>query len=207
MLVRTSVFSIYSTGEDTQDREQALARLNCNVESSQNTLPRNSLRKHLKHNIERHGYTVLENIFCDDSLARAKKTIRDFVQRQLLPCYDSLDDSFDGFDAEAQNITRMPRIGDGKHNIHFDPEFSQEHRVLADLIESSPLLSCLSHYMDAPCALRESGISVTRPRSEELGNDTESLTSARDGRPQRRYIQCADRRSQMMFLKPTHAIL
>jgi ectoine hydroxylase-related dioxygenase (phytanoyl-CoA dioxygenase family) len=125
-------------------------------------------KKLFKHNIERFGYSVMQNIFARNILKATRNVIiREFFEKKMLPSYDFVNDEFDGFDMEENNITRMPRIGNGKHNIHFDPEFSIEHKALADLVASSPVLKLLSHYMGFECSLRESGISATRPKTSE----------------------------------------
>lgn len=98
--------------------------------------------------------------------------------KHLIHHYDVTDDSFSDIDQEHLNITRMPRIGNGKHNIHFDPQFSVQHSQLQKLTERANLDKILSNYMGKECSLRETGISITRP-TMKLG--AESLQVAGEG--------------------------
>lgn len=165
---RTAVFEVFCKDEDDdQSSSLPLAKIDCDgVLSKKGFGQLNELKKLFKAKVERNGYSVLQDVFDDIFLRRARKQIvQSFFEKKLLPTYDLVNDEFDGFDMEENCITRMPRIGNGKHNIHFDPEFSPEHKALNDLVSNSPVLKLLSHYMGFECSLRESGLSVTRPKS------------------------------------------
>lgn len=165
---RTPVFEVFGK-EDDQLSSLPLAKLDCDAVLLKKGFGQlNQLKKMFKSKVERNGYSVLQHVFDDNLLRRARKQIvQSFFERKLLPTYDLVNDEFDGFDMDENCITRMPRIGNGKHNIHFDPEFSPEHKALSDLVHNSPVLKLLSHYMGFECSLRESGLSVTRPKSSE----------------------------------------
>lgn len=117
--------------------------------------------------MRQHGLAVWKDLVSDEMRKNALQVIKPFV-RHLLTCYDEVDDEFANVDQEEMNIVRMPRIGRGKHNIHFDPEFSEQHKVLDKLARQSHLAEVLSHYMNAPCSIRESGMSMTRPYNNKI---------------------------------------
>lgn len=77
--------------------------------------------------------------------------------------YDELDDNFDALDVDKYNIVRLPRIGHGKHNVHFDAYESRYHKLLVDFIKESSLDNVLTACMRREMHLRETGMSVTRP--------------------------------------------
>jgi hypothetical protein len=163
----TRRFSVYSLPcEVSQNLDPEC--VNCTTKSLK------SLRFFVRKRLERNGYTVIRDIFDKLLLLHAKEEVKRFFSKKLLPIYDEVMDEFDGFDLETNNITRLPRIGRGKHNVHFDPEFSSCHTVLANLLESSSLLEALSYYMGGKCSLRETGLSVTRPHLNSLKLDETS---------------------------------
>ena len=78
--------------------------------------------------------------------------------------YDAVDDSFGHhLDLEAFQLTRLPRIGRGKHNVHFDAMESPLHQILAAFSAARGIEALLSRYLHKDVALRETGLSVTRP--------------------------------------------
>ena len=81
----------------------------------------------------------------------------------LISRYDDVEDAFCDIDLERNNIIRMPRIGNGKHNIHFDPHYSKQHLALNNLANDAGFDQLLSLYMGKSCNLRETGISITSP--------------------------------------------
>lgn len=117
---------------------------------------------------ERDGFCIFRNLFHHTHMERARKVINQIV-KVLIRHYDSLEDEFQGFDREEHNIVRMPRIGRGKHNIHFDPEFSDQHQVLFQLVAEAGVLDILSSVSGGVCSLRESGMSLTRPQIDNFG--------------------------------------
>jgi hypothetical protein len=78
--------------------------------------------------------------------------------------YDYDSDSFT-FSKRKYNVTRLPRIGHGKHNIHFDAYGSEGHDILSEIAKLGRFEEMLSAYQDSPCSLSEAGISITRPRT------------------------------------------
>jgi hypothetical protein len=113
------------------------------------------------------GCCVWDGIVEDEFRTNARRAVQPLVN-QLIASYDDLDDEFIGIDQDDLNIVRMPRIGRGKHNIHFDPLLSKQHAAVAELAAAAKLAEKLSLYMGATCSLRESGISVTRPYNADL---------------------------------------
>jgi len=67
-----------------------------------------------------HGLCTWSGLISVDNKASALKTLQPLV-RKLIASYDEVDDEFSNIDQEELFITRMPRIGRGKHNIHFEP--------------------------------------------------------------------------------------
>jgi hypothetical protein len=113
-------------------------------------------------NMKRHGFCVLTDVVPPLILEKSVKMINQ-LSRTLIAHYDYQDDSFIGIDTDRWSITRMPRIGQGKHNIHLDPYLSNHHLVLSQLATQSQFVELLSKYMNRACCLRECGLSLTRP--------------------------------------------
>mmetsp|Transcript_77302 Transcript_77302/g.151677 ORF Transcript_77302/g.151677 Transcript_77302/m.151677 type:complete len:326 (+) Transcript_77302:45-1022(+) len=126
--------------------------------------------------MNQHGLTIWKGLVSDEMKNKALKVLKPFIDR-LLSCYDETDDEFCDIDQEEMNIIRMPRIGRGKHNIHFDPEFSEQHKVLEKLANESHLSEVLSQYMKAPCSIRESGMSMTRPYNNKIQHKLQPRSS------------------------------
>lgn len=83
--------------------------------------------------------------------------------RHLQHAYDVDDDSFNNVDFEDWGIVRLPRIGNGKHNIHFDGYNSPQHLALARMAKEAGIDSLLSTYQGKDTQLRETGLSMTCP--------------------------------------------
>jgi len=113
-------------------------------------------------NMRKHGFCVLTDVVPHLIRDKAIKIISQF-SNSIIAQYDYQDDSFIGVDIDHWNITRMPRIGQGKHNIHFDPYLSRQHMILSQLSTKSMFVELLSKYMNRSCSLRECGLSLTRP--------------------------------------------
>ena len=118
---------------------------------------------------KRQGFCIFKDLFSQESLRKSKKSVNKIFQK-LIACYDNIADEFTDFDQVENAITRMPRIGRGKHNIHFDPEFSEQHEVLSQMIAEAGVLDLLSTVSSGKCTLRESGMSLTRPNITLFGN-------------------------------------
>ena len=109
-----------------------------------------------------HGLSTWSNLVPEEARLNAFNIIKPF-RNMLIRSYDPNEDEFTGIDQEDLNIVRMPRIGRGKHNIHFDPQFSDQHKALEELAHASHFAELLTSYMGSPCSIRESGITITRP--------------------------------------------
>ncbi len=116
--------------------------------------------------ISRHGMCVMNDIVSEEIREKTWHCVNNFV-KILLVHYDEAQDEFMNFDLEHHNIVRMPRIGRGKHNIHFDSEFSEQHQAIAQLAWESHFSEFLTAYMNKPCTLRETGLTMTRPMKDD----------------------------------------
>eukprot|EP01038_Epipyxis_sp_PR26KG_P012079 gene12079-16164_t len=94
------------------------------------------------------------------------------LKKYLIQKYDFIEDEFTLSNSEMNklNIVRLPRIGRGKHNIHFDPEFSIHHDSAANFADVAGFSLRLSQHTGKVCTLRETGISLTRPAVDETLN-------------------------------------
>jgi hypothetical protein len=129
-------------------------------------------------NMRQHGLTTWGGLVPEGMRLKALKVLRPFI-RKMIQAYDPLDDEFCDIDQEEMNIVRMPRIGRGKHNIHFDPQFSEQHQVLAELAAESHFAELLTSYMRAPCSIRESGISMTRSYDNSIQHRVQPVVAYR----------------------------
>ena len=114
--------------------------------------------------VQCNGFSILriDNIISKETRVMTESTVNRIVA-YLISRYDAIEDTFDDLDMQAYEIVRIPRIGNGKHNVHFDPQFSKQHGVLQQLAAEAGFAQLLSAYMGKECSLRETGISVTRP--------------------------------------------
>jgi hypothetical protein len=142
-------------------------------------------------NLSLHGCCILRGEGLRDAMKRAKAVLKPIIS-QLKSCYDYHNDEFTGLSddekgLEELNLVRLPRIGRGKHNIHFDPFESDCHRALVDLAERAGLTQMLTCHANSTsvsiancrvndvdeadgdevvrkvCSIRETGMSMTRP--------------------------------------------
>jgi ectoine hydroxylase-related dioxygenase (phytanoyl-CoA dioxygenase family) len=120
------------------------------------------MENQVKNCLTKFGCCVREEVLSDSTVKKVHKELNSF-SRRLISKYDRNDDEFESVDTTEMNITRMPRIGKGKHNIHFCPEMSKQHQMLAGLALEAHYSETLSLYMGKKCILRETGISLTRP--------------------------------------------
>lgn len=123
-----------------------------------------------KQRLQKYGLCVFNGIVEQQTQITAKRGLHSLVER-LLKHYDFVADEFSGVDMEDLCVVRMPRIGRGKHNIHFDPFLPGTHNTLADLAEESSFSKILSSYMRKECSIREYGISMTRPYYSSSSTD------------------------------------
>jgi len=119
--------------------------------------------------VSQHGFCVIQDLVPEEIFSKVAKSIKRFA-KDLFDHYDQMEDEFSDYDKDEHNVVRMPRIGKGKHNIHFDPEFSEQHQLLQQLVTESHILELVSHYMKKPASVRESGLSVTKPKFSSQGN-------------------------------------
>jgi ectoine hydroxylase-related dioxygenase (phytanoyl-CoA dioxygenase family) len=130
------------------------------------------MENRVKKSLTKFGCCVIEEILPDSTIKKVRKELNLF-SRQLISKYDRNEDEFESVDTDEMNITRMPRIGKGKHNIHFCPEMSNHHQLLVALASEAHFSDILSFYMSKKCTLRETGISLTRPAQAVSGVDVD----------------------------------
>lgn len=189
-LRQTKLFLAYDVSDESDEEEkptkQRLRRSHYTATTqtlddlrlSPQFITKSTFQRLFVRNLSRYGCAVLVNTIPLEALSKARKRVKALVNKCFIPYYDEVADEFCELDQNLLNITRMPRIGRGKHNIHFDPEFSEEHKVLSELIDSSGVLNLLSAYMGGSCILRETGISITRPSSHHTNQPQTEETSA-----------------------------
>ncbi len=156
-LCPTKDFYVYSWDENCINRSVGNYIIHGDYSLNKNT------EKQVTSNLTKYGCCVRSEIIPLDILKRARTELKSFAKK-LISTYDELDDEFVDVDTDDLCIERMPRIGRGKHNIHFDPLVSSHHQTLAELAKASFFSDALSKYMGKLCSLRETGISLTRPR-------------------------------------------
>ena len=124
------------------------------------------------------GFAILriDSIISSETTFIATSAINRMVT-YLTSHYDETEDIFDEIDMQAYEIVRLPRIGNGKHNVHFDPLFSKQHKVLQRLAAEASFDELLSKYMGKQCSLRETGISITRPMRIDHNSSCSSVAS------------------------------
>lgn len=118
-----------------------------------------------------------------DELREARKAVKSLIDT-LLASYCSVSDDFDvgSTEMDEKGITRMPRIGKGKHNIHFCSDTSPQHDALARLADRGSFQHLLS-VNGRTAALRETGVTITRPaqriaRVSSIGTPSSSSSAA-----------------------------
>ena len=118
--------------------------------------------------LQRHGYCVLEHAVSSEQRKRASSSLQPLLS-YFQRCYDREEDEFVDVDPDRFGIVRFPRIGKGKHNIHFDPNGEcEQHNVLADLASAAGLHQLLSvSHGGKAVSLRETGLSMTAPSGGE----------------------------------------
>ncbi|RYH32308.1 hypothetical protein EON65_00820 [archaeon] len=169
-LVSTKVFSVYAQEVEEGGR---LSYRDANCYKVGGPFSPN-LRNRTKRSLERFGFCICPDII-DKELAKRTWSVLNVLVKKLVAAYDSIEDEFVDIDQEEFCITRMPRIGRGKHNIHFDPILSVQHEAVAELASQSLFADILSNYSGKSYSLRESGFSLTRPTLESMENSTASL--------------------------------
>lgn len=122
----------------------------------------NKFNKQMKY----HGMSILLNLVHNEDFQVVKSLVKKFAAN-LISHYNYDYDEFSDYPQEKNLICRMPCIGKGKHNIHFDPEFHPIHQALLTLITNAGILDLLSQYTHSTCSLRETGLTVTRPRKDK----------------------------------------
>lgn len=111
------------------------------------------------------GFSVLEGAL-DAEKAELLWSEFENILISITSSYSFVDDEFD-LDNSRLGIVRLPRIGNGKHNVHFDPFSSHHHGILKDAAREMQLCVILTKYLQRECILRETGLSLTRPAVRE----------------------------------------
>ncbi len=163
-ITSTLRYSIYKVAEEVHSVENNLSARQFQCDYSIVKIDE------IKERYQKYGFCIYRNLFSQQYLIETKKKI-DVIAKELIRNYDSIEDEFVDFDKEENNIVRMPRIGRGKHNIHFDPEFSEQHEILYEMISNAGVLDILSAVSGGTCTLRETGISITRPLLNKFGTE------------------------------------
>eukprot|EP01039_Chlorochromonas_danica_P002142 gene2142-2336_t len=168
VLKPTKEFSVYDLeGDETQHRSALSYQL-------QGPLSKNLLLES-KRSFQKHGFCVFKDLFTPERL-RSTWSVVSKLSRHLIASYDSVADEFVDIDQDELCITRMPRIGRGKHNIHFDPQFSPQHEALATMVKEGGILDLLTNYLGKQFSLRETGFTMTRPMVPEVLEEKEAVT-------------------------------
>lgn len=135
--------------------------------------------------IDQYGFCIVQDDICLEVTKNSVPFFNKFVT-MLQNHYDAQEDSFDILihgisDIEEYGIVRMPRIGDGKHNIHFDIHDAMgEHRVLQDMAQIFyKVMSGVNS--NKKYQLRDYGLGVTRPYSKKFGSKGEGIDWHSDG--------------------------
>lgn len=130
-----------------------------------------------KAQLAKHGVCILQELFGSRTLAITKASIAKLVSR-LTRAYDEGEDEFVDVDKDELHITRLPRIGRGKHNVHFHPEFSPQHQALVELVSEGRVIDILTNYWGQQYSLRETGFTMTRPMTERSASDQTGITDS-----------------------------
>ena len=138
--------------------------------------------KNFVQTISLYGLSICNSLVPDSAVDHTLKVLNPFVDR-LISNYDPMFDEFSDVSSHLEDwdLVRIPRIGNGKHNIHFDPHFSSQHQALNDLAVESNFSTILSAYMGKECILRETGISLTRPFNRKNNESGEGMEWHSDG--------------------------
>lgn len=172
-LVQSKIFKVLDLCEQTTDVEHR------SIDSYRISGYQTDNNVNFLKNMRLHGLCTCSNLVSPENRTHAFKSLQSIVKR-LIASYDEVDDEFCDIDQEALHIVRRPRIGRGKHNIHFDPLESPQHAALEKLAADSHFSGLLSKYMGAHCSLRESGISITRPYQARRVSTNGTQTGAMD---------------------------
>ena len=149
--VRTSKFAVF----ELPHKEIAIADLV--AVSGSNLLPS------FQQKMQQYGSCIVRGAVPHDALLEAATTLKPLVCA-LLASYDEASDEFGGVDQSALGVTRLPRIGLGKHNIHLDPYECHCHTALVQLLDASGICALVSDMTGKTCEVRETGFSMTRPK-------------------------------------------
>ena len=159
-LERSKIFQVYSLRRNTCDQRGCRNDATDNYYIEERFTPRMVAR--FEENMGTNGLCICGGLAQLLEVEMAKVSLCPLID-SLISKYDILSDEFVDVEQDSLGIVRMPRIGRGKHNIHFDPYMSDQHAALERLAKESHFTEVLSAYMNADCVIRESGVSITRP--------------------------------------------
>lgn len=128
-------------------------------------------------NMQKFGSSLWDQHLSITTTLEVKDTFMKFSDT-IIGNYDPIYDEFIDLDWDNLNILKLPRIGKGKHNIHFDPEFSSEHMLLEKMATEMHITEILEIYLGKKCSLRETGLTLTRPLfifTKEQINDIDDI--------------------------------
>lgn len=125
--------------------------------------------------LKEQGYVLLnrnKHIHFPEAKKAVKQILNYFVSN-----YNEYADEFEDIDTEELGIVRYPRIGAGKHNIHFDiHDTIGIHNALKKV--ASQMIACVH---EKKFELREYGLSITRPYSQIHQKHGEGIEWHSDG--------------------------
>jgi ectoine hydroxylase-related dioxygenase (phytanoyl-CoA dioxygenase family) len=105
-----------------------------------------------------HGAVVLREAVPEEALQEARTALAPFLAAAAA-AWDADSDSLSL--KGSYGISRLPRVNNGKKNVHFS-DGSALHSVLAKLAAAAGVAELLSAAHGAPLTLSESGLSLTR---------------------------------------------
>ena len=131
--------------------------------------------------LHEHGFVVLRGELAvpPAQLAAAAAALAPLLRR-LQRCYDETEDAFqlDEAELESLGVVRLPRIGKGKHNVHFEPHANlsscRQHSALVAVAEATGLPALLSAYQAQLQA-------QSREEEDDDGGSSSSSSSSSSG--------------------------
>lgn len=125
-----------------------------------------SIQDHLRDS----GMCLLLDAVPAEALSFLRESLMPVVAK-LVSTYSIHDDEFENFDSNEWDISRMPRVGRGKHNIHFDVHTSCQHKAVCDVVSGLKIPQVLG------CVIRETGLTMTCPSASLQGGMCSPCTS------------------------------
>eukprot|EP01004_Peranema_trichophorum_P007720 NODE_6494_length_879_cov_26.149471_g5899_i0.p1 GENE.NODE_6494_length_879_cov_26.149471_g5899_i0~~NODE_6494_length_879_cov_26.149471_g5899_i0.p1 ORF type:complete len:255 (+),score=49.09 NODE_6494_length_879_cov_26.149471_g5899_i0:52-765(+) len=110
------------------------------------------------------GVVLLE---IKDSLLTPSSSLPREISLQLVQNYNRETDTVQ-LDVKELGVTRKPKLGNGKTNVHFEPYGSRIHQALSTLSMENHVHELVTTYLGKDCILSETGLSITRPGGDGL---------------------------------------